>query len=114
MFSYIGVCDVQMSDDYPIIAVLGEKKGTVEVWTRNRRTFDQSSTVITAHESDINSLCLSVDGELLATASSKGSIIRVFKTRTGQCIGGIRRGRMHATIVNLEYVIIQSILEISD
>ena len=97
------MCDVQMMDNEPVIAVLGENKGTVNIWTRNQKTFDQSFITIPAHESEIECFCLSQDGKLLATASGKGSIIRVFSTNNGQCIGNIRRGRMHAKIVNLEY-----------
>ena len=100
------MCDVQMMDNEPVIAVLGEKKGTINIWTRNQRTFDQACITVPAHESEIECFCLSQDGKLLATASGKGSIIRVFTTSTGQCIGSIRRGRTYAKIVNLEYWVV--------
>lgn len=47
-------------------------------------------------------MCLSSNGELLASASVRGSVIRVFDASSGKCLSVIRRGRMHADIVNIE------------
>lgn len=85
-----------------MIAVLDEKKGVVKIWSKSRKVLGFSSLSIVAHESEISCMCLSSDGEWLATASVRGSVIRVFSTRTGQLRGGLRRGRTHATIINLE------------
>ena len=98
------MCDVRLREDSPVIAVLGEKKGTVTIWSKSRKVLGFSPLSIAAHESEISCMCLSPDGEWLATASVRGSVIRLFSTRTGQLRGGFRRGRTHATIVNLEYL----------
>ncbi|CAR29115.1 ZYRO0G00946p [Zygosaccharomyces rouxii] len=52
----------------------------------------QPTMVIEAHKGEIASLALSLDGSLLATASEKGTIIRVFNVETGIKINQFRRG----------------------
>ncbi|GAV55405.1 hypothetical protein ZYGR_0AV00360 [Zygosaccharomyces rouxii] len=52
----------------------------------------QPTMVIEAHKGEIASLALSLDGSLLATASEKGTIIRVFSVETGVKINQFRRG----------------------
>ena len=59
--------------------------------------------MLLAHDSAISCLCISEDSELLATASVRGSVIRVFEIATSFCVSTIRRGHMHATIVNIEF-----------
>lgn len=48
---------------------------------------------------------MSYNGEFVASASVRGSIIRVFDTTTGKCLSVIRRGHMRADIVNIESVL---------
>lgn len=45
------------------------------------------TTTVPAHESGLGALALSVDGSLLATASERGTVIRLFDTR-GVTLGG--------------------------
>lgn len=40
----------------------------------------QAVTTVLAHKTPVQALCLSLDGKLLATASTKGTVIRVFGT----------------------------------
>ncbi|KAL3801502.1 hypothetical protein HJC23_000940 [Cyclotella cryptica] len=53
----------------------------VELYGLRRTTF------VDAHESALGALALSVDGSLLATASERGTVIRLFDTR-GVTVGG--------------------------
>jgi hypothetical protein len=55
----------------------------VELYGLRRTTF------VDAHESALGALALSVDGSLLATASERGTVIRLFDTR-GVTVGGGR------------------------
>lgn len=56
------------------------------------------STFVDAHESGLSQLTLSADGSLLATASTKGTLIRIFDTGTGRKIKEVRRGADNAVI----------------
>lgn len=62
----------------------------VELYGLRRTTF------VDAHESALGALALSVDGSLLATASERGTVIRLYDTR-GVTIGG---GRAAASMNN--------------
>lgn len=58
-------------------------------------------TTFNAHDSALAMIALSPDGSLLATASGKGTLIRVFATGTGERVKEIRRGVSHATVYSL-------------
>jgi WD40 repeat protein len=59
----------------------------------------QRTVLIEAHETNLAAMALSMDGTMLATASEKGTIIRVFDTRKGGApIQEFRRGVERATI----------------
>ncbi|KAH3671775.1 hypothetical protein WICMUC_004566 [Wickerhamomyces mucosus] len=63
----------------------------------------QPSVVIEAHKSPIAALTISYDGTLLATASDKGTIIRVFSIETGNKIYQFRRGTYPTKIHSLSF-----------
>ena len=54
-----------------------------------------------AHESDLRGLALTADGSKLATASVKGTVIRVWDVSSGACLQEFRRGVERATITCL-------------
>lgn len=56
-----------------------------------------------AHESSLRSLALSADGTRLATASVKGTVIRVWDVSTSSCIQEFRRGVERADITCLAW-----------
>jgi hypothetical protein len=59
--------------------------------------------LIEAHESTLRSLILSANGSLLATASHKGTVIRVWDVATSQNIYEFRRGVERAQITCLAF-----------
>ena len=73
----------QQRNNGMVLAVPSTQKGQVrvELYGLRRQTF------IDAHDSQLGALALSVDGSLLATASERGTVIRLFDTR-GVTIGG--------------------------
>ncbi|CDK27671.1 unnamed protein product [Kuraishia capsulata CBS 1993] len=70
----------------------------------------QPLEVIQAHKSPIQKLTLSKDGTLLATASAKGTIIRVFRVSDGRRLYEFRRGTYNAVISGLSFNLENTIL----
>ncbi|KAK3441609.1 hypothetical protein EUGRSUZ_B01927 [Eucalyptus grandis] len=71
--------------------------GRVEHYASKRTRF------IMAHDSRIAAFALSQDGTLLATASSKGTLVRVFNTLDGSLLQEVRRGADRAEIYSLAF-----------
>lgn len=61
------------------------------------------SQTIQAHESNIAAIALNSDGTLLATASDKGTLIRIFDSSKGTTIQEVRRGSEKAAIYCLAF-----------
>jgi len=58
---------------------------------------------IQAHNGPLSQICLSIDGKFLATASVKGTLIRVFETATGKKRFEFRRGANQTEIYSLAF-----------
>ena len=56
---------------------------------------------INAHESDVGALAVNADGTLVASASTKGTIIRIFSAEDGKCLQELRRGSGKAFITSI-------------
>lgn len=71
-----GLCAVSQLDGSLVLACIGLRNGQVRVehYAAKRTKF------IMAHDSKIACLELSQDGLFLATASSKGTLVRIFST----------------------------------
>lgn len=79
-----------------------EKKGTVCVYNKKSK----ESLLVGAHEGEIRCICMkeSVNGTLMATASDKGTLIRVFNlTSGGQLMKSFRRGSSDAWIYSIAF-----------
>ena len=60
--------------------IAGQERGVINI-----DLFDIQRQVITrAHESELMALALNYDGSLVASASEKGTLIRVFSTSSGE------------------------------
>jgi WD40 repeat protein len=65
---------------------------------------DKSVTaLISAHDSSIAYLALNNDGTLVATASDKGTLIRIFKADDGDFLQEVRRGKEKAEIFSVSF-----------
>ncbi|KAI0403891.1 WD40 repeat-like protein [Xylaria palmicola] len=62
-----------------------------------------SVSILPAHSSNLRALQLSTDGELLATASEKGTLVRIFATGSCAKLAERRRGTENATIFSLRF-----------
>lgn len=59
--------------------------------------------IINCHKTALQILTLSENGVLLASASKKGTIIRIFNTQTGSKLCEFRRGSLPASICSLSF-----------
>jgi len=82
-----------------VLACPGLNRGQIRV-----ELFDTGTTkFIAAHESALACLALSADGRLLASASEKGTLIRVFDTHTGVLLHEFRRGSDKAIVYSIAF-----------
>lgn len=90
-----------------VLAYPDKTKGYVRVKSYGKNIFyntllDKSITaLINAHESAISFLALNSEGTLLATASDKGTLIRIFKAEDGTFLQELRRGKDKAEIFSV-------------
>jgi len=75
--------------------------GLVQIWDLDN--IDRGYFPLSAHNSPISALALNYDGNLLATASEKGTLLRVFNTRTGDMVQELRRGSENVTIYAISF-----------
>ncbi|PKI62850.1 hypothetical protein CRG98_016801 [Punica granatum] len=94
-----GLCVVSQTAGSLVLVCPGLQKGQVRVehYATKRTKF------IMAHDSRIACFSLSQDGKLLATASTKGTLIRVFNAVDGTLLQEVRRGADRAEIYSLAF-----------
>ncbi|EOA24065.1 hypothetical protein CARUB_v10017285mg [Capsella rubella] len=94
-----GLCAVSQGVGSMVLVCPGLQKGQVRIehYASKRTKF------IMAHDSRIACFALTQDGHLLATASSKGTLVRVFNTVDGTLRQEVRRGADRAEIYSLAF-----------
>ncbi|KAM1752410.1 autophagy-related protein 18a-like [Malus sylvestris] len=94
-----GLCEVSQGSGHQVLVCPGLQKGQVRVdhYGSKRTKF------IVAHDSALSCLGLTQDGRLLATASSKGTLIRIFNALDGSLLQEVRRGAERAEIFSLAF-----------
>jgi len=104
-----GLCALSPSSNTCVLACPGLQKGHLRV-----ELFDiRRPTLISAHESTLSCLALNLDGTRLATASERGTLIRVWDSHTGQALHELRRGAEHADIQSISFSMDASWLAVS-
>ncbi|OVA14840.1 WD40 repeat [Macleaya cordata] len=94
-----GLCAVSQVSGSLVLVCPGLQKGQVRVehYASKRTKF------IMAHDSRIACFALTQDGRLLATASTKGTLVRIFNTFDGTLLQEVRRGTDRAEIYSLAF-----------
>ena len=87
--------NIKFSMAFPNIA-----KGKIQIQTYLPT---KTSKTINAHESNIAFICINNDGNILATASDKGTLIRIFSINSGELITELRRGAKNVKITCLVF-----------
>lgn len=86
-------------------------RGNVQIYDAGNL---QDRIIIEAHSSTIAAINFSSTGSLIATASVKGTVIRVFCTKNGQRVMEFRRGmKRYAQIVSLNFSICGNFVSVS-
>ncbi|KXG21420.1 hypothetical protein SORBI_3009G060000 [Sorghum bicolor] len=84
-----GLCCLSCHAGVDVLACLGTTRGQVRV---DRLGNKPEARFIAAHSSHVACMAMTVDGAVLATASVKGTLVRVFSTMDGTCLQQVRRG----------------------
>lgn len=125
LFSYphIGLAAVSPSQEHAILAFPGRQQGHIQVVDLNKinsttsvlsptspnnagKTMQSTTTnisIIAAHSGQLSCLAMNFDGTKCATASEKGTLIRIFDTATGQLLNELRRGMDRAEIYSIAF-----------
>ncbi|KAM0821879.1 hypothetical protein ACQ4PT_071883 [Festuca glaucescens] len=90
----LGLCALAIDQATLVYALPREEKGAVQVC----RSGSPDSVDVHAHDSSVACIALSCDGRLLATAGSKGTLVRIFSTDDGSKLQELRRGTDRADI----------------
>jgi WD repeat-containing protein 45 len=84
---------------FETVVTLGTKKGEIAVWKLSSDKY----SIINAHKTNVESICINTTGEYVATASETGTLIRVFNTESGKQEYELRRGSNSASIYDITF-----------
>ncbi|KAJ2955835.1 hypothetical protein NQZ79_g8216 [Umbelopsis isabellina] len=118
-----GLAAVSPSQEHAILAFPGRQQGHIQVVDLNKinsttsvlsptspnnagKTMQSTTTnvsIIAAHSGQLSCLAMNFDGTKCATASEKGTLIRIFDTATGQLLNELRRGMDRAEIYSIAF-----------
>ena len=97
----LGLVSLSTLESNCVLAFPVEKAGKVQCVLFNSPSEDRKINTIQAHNTSISMLRLSQDGTILATASQKGTLIRLFDPATEQTLCELRRGAVQAVITDI-------------
>lgn len=95
----LGLCSMNTDGDYTVLACPDKQAGHVNIHHWDKKTI----TSVKAHQSQLNCIQLNAKGTKLATASEKGTIIRIYNTEKGEQLQELRRGSEYAQIYSIAF-----------
>ncbi|KAL9654058.1 hypothetical protein ABK040_011602 [Willaertia magna] len=95
-----GIVAISPDTENIVLAYPAVQPGMIRV---EHLSYGDKKNYIKAHESKISQIALNRDGTRLASASEKGTLVRVFDTSTGELVKEVRRGSKQAKIYSLAF-----------
>jgi WD40 repeat protein len=95
-----GLCSISYAPEKTYLACLEKGKGRIRINIYDDVEMEETHS-IEAHNSSVSCITLNFEGTLLATASDKGTIIRLFNPSTGEAVKELRRGSDKAEIYSI-------------
>lgn len=97
-----GPCDfVRSGETGFVVAMTGRQPGTLRIV--RGEPCDCQDRSIEAHSRPISFIKFNNNGTLVATCSSLGTVIKLFNTMSGECVGQYRRGTLGAEIASIAF-----------
>ena len=99
-----GICSISKNPNEYLFAWPDFIKGRIEIKNYKyfiRESINKNKLIKKVHESCIEQIELNYNGDLIATASDKGTIIRVFNTQNLNLLNEFRRGNTDAKIYSI-------------
>lgn len=102
-----GLCAFSTSTGNQIIAIPGKNAGSVQIIDLKEKvgtsSHSRSPQILLAHKTALACLVLNSDSSLLATASKRGTLIRIYSTSDLSPLVELRRGMEHARLYSLAF-----------
>lgn len=101
----LGLCELCTSSEKQVMAVPGHKVGSLQLIDLSAAdSGDSASPVnINAHQGELACIAINHQGTLVATASAKGTLIRLFDIQTRQKLVELRRGTDQAMVYCINF-----------
>jgi WD40 repeat protein len=105
-----GIFGLNLEPKITIISYLSNNVGEIIIKNygktkniKNSEKIKSTTKTISAHQSEITNMSLNYKGDLLASCSEKGTIIRIYSTEDGDLLKELRRGTDYAEIYSLNF-----------